>query len=150
MYCHDTIFFMKHSVYEQFVKLTVGSELGSLFVWFFALLFLCCLLLLPPPRRICLFVCLLVTLHQNFRTDLHEMKFSGKVGNGPVNKWLNFVGDPDRRSVWTVSRYTGKTCLGGGMHCSSASSCAYFIQYWPTVRLRRTSPKWSVFMLSGT
>jgi len=25
------------------------------------------------------------------------MKFSGKVGNGPVNKWLNFGGDPDHR-----------------------------------------------------
>ena len=23
------------------------------------------------------------------------MKFSGKVGNGPMNKWLNFGGDPD-------------------------------------------------------
>ena len=25
------------------------------------------------------------------------MKFSGKVGNGPVNNWLNFGGDPDHR-----------------------------------------------------
>jgi len=25
------------------------------------------------------------------------MKFSGKVGNGPVNKCLNFGGDPDHR-----------------------------------------------------
>jgi len=26
------------------------------------------------------------------------MKFSGKVGNGPMNnKWLNFGGDPDHR-----------------------------------------------------
>jgi len=25
------------------------------------------------------------------------MKFSGKVGNGPVNKWLNFAGDLDHR-----------------------------------------------------
>jgi len=25
------------------------------------------------------------------------MKFSGKVGNGPLNKWLNFGGDPDHR-----------------------------------------------------
>jgi len=23
------------------------------------------------------------------------MKFSGNVGNGPVNKWFNFGGDPD-------------------------------------------------------
>jgi len=25
------------------------------------------------------------------------MKFSGKVGNGPVKKWLNFGGDLDHR-----------------------------------------------------
>jgi len=25
------------------------------------------------------------------------MKFFGKVGNGPVNKWLNFGGDPVHR-----------------------------------------------------
>ena len=25
------------------------------------------------------------------------MTFSGKVGNGPVNKWLDFGGDPDHR-----------------------------------------------------
>jgi len=24
------------------------------------------------------------------------MKFAQKVGNGPMNKWLNFGGDPDR------------------------------------------------------
>jgi len=32
------------------------------------------------------------------------MKFSGKVGNGPMNKWLNFRGDPDHRSG-SVSRH---------------------------------------------
>jgi len=36
------------------------------------------------------------------------MKFSGKVGNGPYNKWLNFGGDPvpgsGSRSV-SVSRH---------------------------------------------
>jgi len=42
------------------------------------------------------------------------MKFSGKVGDGTLNKWLNFGGNPDRDTV--------KTCLGGGMHCPSASS----------------------------
>jgi len=26
------------------------------------------------------------------------MKFSRKVGNGPMNKWLNFGGDPDHGS----------------------------------------------------
>ena len=47
------------------------------------------------------------------------MKFSGKVGNGPMNKWLNFDGDPDPYPY--RDRPTGKTCLGGGMHCPSAS-----------------------------
>jgi len=46
------------------------------------------------------------------------MKFSGKVASGPINKLLNFGGDPDRD--------TGKTCLGGGMHCPSASSLILF------------------------
>ena len=47
------------------------------------------------------------------------MKFSGKVGNGPVNKRLNVAGrNPDQDPY----RDTGKTCLGGGMHCPSASS----------------------------
>jgi len=42
------------------------------------------------------------------------MKFSGKVGNGPMNKILVAIRimDPD----------PGKTCLGGGMHCPGASS----------------------------
>jgi len=39
------------------------------------------------------------------------MQFSGKVGNGPKNKLLNFGGDPD------LYRDTGE-----GMHCPSASS----------------------------
>jgi len=52
------------------------------------------------------------------------MKFSGKIGNGPMNKSLNLGGDillaiqitdPD------LYRDTGKTCLSGGMHCPSAS-----------------------------
>ena len=38
------------------------------------------------------------------------MKFSEKVGNRPMNKLLNFGGDP------YPDRDTGKTCLGGGMH----------------------------------
>jgi len=69
------------------------------------------------------------------------MKLPGKVDNGPVNKWLNFGGDPDHRldtGFVTIGRYgkwltdihsysfvrcgTGKTWLGGGMHCPSASS----------------------------
>jgi len=53
------------------------------------------------------------------------MKFSGKVGNGPMNKRLNFCGDldPDPDPYGD----TGTTCLGGGMNCASASSseCVY-------------------------
>jgi len=72
------------------------------------------------------------------------MKFSGMVGNGPMNKWLNFDGDPDHSDcfsdllLWEIqtvvnghksAAYTyspdGSTsmmCLGGDMHCPSASS----------------------------
>ena len=68
------------------------------------------------------------------------MKFSEKVSNGSMNKWLNFGGDPDHRlhgllfsGVVTTERYgkwltdspdddTGKTCFGGGMHCPSGCS----------------------------
>ena len=48
------------------------------------------------------------------------MKFSGKIGNAPMNKWLNFGGDPDQ----DLDSYhdTGKRWLGGDMHCPSASS----------------------------
>ena len=28
------------------------------------------------------------------------MKFAGKLGTGPVNKWSNFSGDPDNGYVW--------------------------------------------------
>jgi len=53
------------------------------------------------------------------------MKFSEKVGNGPTNKSLNFDGDPDNCPDPDPYRDTGKTCLGGGMHCRNASS-----SYW--------------------
>jgi len=60
------------------------------------------------------------------------MKFSGKLGNEPMNKLLNFGGDPDQGSGYdpdpdhdTVS---GKTCLGGAMHCLSASSSNTFFR----------------------
>ena len=75
------------------------------------------------------------------------MKFSGTVGNGPMNKRLNFGGNPDHRldtgivfrirHHWEIPKVvnghksatptdspdggTGKTCLGGGMRCPSAS-----------------------------
>jgi len=75
---------------------------------------------------------------------------------GPMNKRLNFGGDPDYRlhtgiillrirnysdgrygkcltdihSFHTNSpdRGTGKTCIGGGMHCPSASSFLYGVR----------------------
>ena len=55
---------------------------------------------LPPPRRlrvvsVCLFVCLLATLRKT--SERIYIKFSGKVGNGPMNNWLNCDGDPDHR-----------------------------------------------------
>ena len=77
------------------------------------------------------------------------MKFSGKVGNGPMNKCLNIGGDPDHRldtgNIFRIRHYwemrkvvikgykyivhtdspdgcTSKTCLGGCRQCTSASS----------------------------
>jgi len=38
-----------------------------------------------------LFVCLLAICAKT--SERICMKFSGKVGNGPMNKWLNFGGD---------------------------------------------------------
>jgi len=51
------------------------------------------------------------------------MKFSEKVGNEPVNKRVNFGGDLDTDPNPDPEQYrdTSKTCLGGGMHCPSAS-----------------------------
>jgi len=95
----------------------------------------------------CLFVCLSVSNYAK-TSERICMKFSWKVGNGPMNKCLNFGGDPDHRLdtgiVFRIRCYceirkvvnghksaavtdsldgdTGKTCLGGGMHCPIASS----------------------------
>jgi len=80
----------------------------------------------PPPRRLCCrpFVCVLATLRKNFRTDLHENFREG----WPMNKLLNFgnlvairITDLDTDPDPDPYRDTGKTCLGGGMHCPSAS-----------------------------
>jgi len=53
------------------------------------------------------------------------MKCSGKVGNGQMNKWLHFNADPDHDTVPDPDRDTGNTCLGGGMHCPSASTGSF-------------------------
>jgi len=54
------------------------------------------------------------------------MKFSGKFGSGPVNKILMAIRitDPDTDPDIYPDSYchSGKTCFGGGMHCTSASS----------------------------
>jgi len=54
------------------------------------------------------------------------MKFSGKVGNGPMNKLLHFGVTRITDLHPNTDRDTGKRCLGGGMHCHSASS--YFFR----------------------
>jgi len=51
------------------------------------------------------------------------VKFSGKVGSGPVNELLTFGGDPDTDTDTVPD--LGKTCLGRGMHCPSASRCQW-------------------------
>ena len=63
-------------------------------------------------------------MRNNFRTDLHEI--CRMVGNGPMNKRLNFGDDPDHGSESGYrypdrERDTSKTCLGGNMNCLSAS-----------------------------
>jgi len=45
---------------------------------------------------VCLSVCLLATLHRNFRMDSNDLHAIFREGrNGPVNKRLNFGGDVD-------------------------------------------------------
>ena len=68
---------------------------------------------------VCLSVCLLATLRTIFRTDLHEIFREGwQSANEQNDKILVaiWITDPD------PYRDTGKTCLGVGMHCPSASS----------------------------
>ena len=61
------------------------------------------------------------------------MKFSGKVGNWRKTNKINFGGDPDHGSGYgsgyapdpDLYHDTGKTCLGGGMHCPTITLCMY-------------------------
>jgi len=76
---------------------------------------------LPPPRTLCnrrclcLSVCPLAAVRKNFRTDLHEIFREGwQWANEQMTKFWCMDTDPHRD--------TGKTCLGGGMHCPSAAS----------------------------
>ena len=61
------------------------------------------------------------------------MKFSRKVGIWPVNELLNFGGNGSGsvsdRPIDHAGK-TGKMCLGGGMHCPSASSYYYYYYYY--------------------
>jgi len=72
---------------------------------------------------VCLFVCLLATLHKNFQTDLHSIFREGwQWANEQVIKFWWQSGsrirpDPDPNPYGD----TGKTCLGGGMHCACPS-----------------------------
>jgi len=94
------------------------------------------------------------------------VKFSGKVGNGPVNKSKQIIklfGHPDNcldagfvfrirhyQEMWKVVNGhksvahtdspdggTGKTCLGRGMHCPSACSLVSIsLGVWDVERMR--------------
>jgi len=64
------------------------------------------------------------------------MKFPEKVGNGPMNKRLNFGGDPDHGSGYG-NRNTSNTCLGGGMLCPIASSYIPFYSLASSLLLNR-------------
>jgi len=57
------------------------------------------------------FVCLSATLRNKHPNTRICMKFSGKVGNGPMNNRLNFGGDPVTDP--DTDSDPGKTCLGG-------------------------------------
>jgi len=79
---------------------------------------------------VCLSVCMFVCQQLCAKTSERIcMKFSGTVGSGPMNKWLNFGGE----AIWIMDpdQDTGKTCLGGGIpnakYCPSASSCLCII-----------------------
>jgi len=86
--------------------------------------------------RCCLSVSLLATLHKNFQTDLHETFSKGwQRANEQVFKFWWQIGNLDHSLdtgiVFRIHHYihndspdsgTSKTCLGGGLHCLSASS----------------------------
>ena len=75
---------------------------------------------------VCLSVCLSATLRKKIWTDLHEIIREGW-------QWAN---EQTIRFWWRSGPYTdpysdtGKTCLGGGMHCPSASSFNYCNHSW--------------------
>ena len=78
---------------------------------------------------VCLFVCLLATLRKNFRTDLHEI--FRKVGNGPVNKRLNFGDDRDHHLdtgiVFRIRHYWEIRKVVNGHKSAAASSHSFIL-----------------------
>jgi len=83
---------------------------------------------LPPPRRTCsrrcLFVCSLATLFKKTSQRIC-MQFSGKVGNGPMNKWSNFGGD--LVTVWIQELFPDLSLLGD---MENGSAAAYWFLRW--------------------
>ena len=73
---------------------------------------------------VCLYVCLSVSNFAQKRLNGFTWNFRGRLANRPMNKQLNFGGDPRHGSVPDPdpNRDTGKTCFSGGMHCPSAST----------------------------
>jgi len=65
---------------------------------------------------VCLFVCLSVSNFAQKLPNRFASNFQGRLAMGQSTNNQTFGGDPD------PYRDTGKTCLGGGMHCPSASS----------------------------
>ena len=51
------------------------------------------------------------------------MKFSGKVGNGPLNKWLNFGGDPDPDSSSRTDSPDGGTDIATRVSRALVEAC---------------------------
>ena len=78
-----------------------------------------------------LFVCLLATLRKNFQTDLHEVFREGwQWANEQMIKFWWRSGSRIRNCMdldpCPYPYYdTGKTCLGGSMHCPSTSSSSF-------------------------
>jgi len=78
---------------------------------------------------LCLSACLSATLRKNFRIFT---KFSGKVDNGPMSKYLNFGGDPDHRldigivfwirHYWEIRKVVSTDCAA--RRCSARHALA--------------------------
>jgi len=95
---------------------------------------------LPSQRKmcnrrlfVCLSLCLLATLRKSFRTDLREIFREG--WQWANEQMIKFWWRPGSRIRIRIRfRNTGKTWLGGGMHCPSASSSWWNWPYIVTLR----------------